>query len=126
MGAVELARNNTSKALEYLERAVRGLPYGLFEKDAWFIDTLAEAYFRAGDLAKAREQYEHITTMTTGRLSYGDLYARSFYHLGQIYEKLGDKSKVRENYEKFLEIRKNADANRPEPADARKRLAALQ
>lgn len=126
MGAVELARNNTSKALEHLERAVRVLPYGPFEKDAWFIDTLAEAYFRAGDLIKARDHYEHITTMTTGRLSYGDLYARSFYHLGQIYEKLGDKSKARENYEKFLGIWKNAGANLPEPADARKRLAALQ
>ena len=69
---------------------------------------------------------EDIALMTTGRLSSGDHYARSFYQLGQIYEKLGDKSKARENYEKFLEIWKNAEGNLPEPADARKRLAALQ
>ena len=126
MGAVELARNNTFKALEYLERAVRSLPYGPFEKDAWFLDTLAEAYFRAGDLTKAREQYEKITALTSGRLeSYGDIFARSFYHLGQVYDKLGDKIKARENYQKFLDLWKNADANLPEPAEAKKRLAAL-
>ena len=60
MGAIELARNNASIATEYLERAVRSLPYGPFEKDAWLIDTLAEAYFQAGDLPKAREQYETL------------------------------------------------------------------
>jgi tetratricopeptide (TPR) repeat protein/predicted Ser/Thr protein kinase len=125
LGAVELARNNTSKALEYLERAVRSLPYGRFEKDAWFIDTLAEAYLRAGDLGKARDHYEHITAMTSGRINYGDIFARSFYHLGQIYEKLGDKIKARESYQKFLDLWKNADASLPEPAEAKKRLAGL-
>ena len=125
MGAIELARGNTPKALEYLERAVQSLPYGPFEKNAWLIDTLAEAYMRAGDLPKAREQYEKITVLTTGRLIFGDIYARSFYHLGQIDEKLGDKAKARENYQKFLDLWKNADPGLPEPADAKKRLASL-
>ena len=40
-------------ALEYLERAVQSLPDGPFEKDAWMLDTLAEAYFQAGDLTRA-------------------------------------------------------------------------
>ena len=126
MGAIELARNSTPKALEYLERAVRSLPYGPFEKDAWFIDTLAEAYLRAGDLEKAREQYENIAALTSGRLvGYGDIYARSFYALGRIHEKLGDKAKARENFRKFLDLWKNADADLPEPAEAKKRLASL-
>jgi tetratricopeptide (TPR) repeat protein/TolB-like protein/predicted Ser/Thr protein kinase len=125
MGAVELARDNTPKALEYLERAVQSLPYGPFEKDAMLIDTLAEAYFRAGDLKRAREQYEKIMSLTTGRFSYGDLYARSFYHLGQIDEKIGDKAKARENYRKFLDLWKNADPGLPGVEDAKKRLAAL-
>jgi tetratricopeptide (TPR) repeat protein len=80
---------------------------------------------KAGDLTKAREQYERITALTSGRLSYGDVYARSFYHLGQIDEKLGDKAKARENYAKFLDLWKNADPGLPEPADAKKRLSAL-
>jgi tetratricopeptide (TPR) repeat protein/tRNA A-37 threonylcarbamoyl transferase component Bud32 len=125
MGAIELARNNTSKALEYLERAVRSLPYGPFEKDAWPIVTLAEAYFQAGDLPKAREQYEIITKMTTGRMGDDDDFARSFYHLGRIDEKLGDKATARENYRKFLDLWKNADPGRPEVEDAKKRLAGL-
>ncbi len=125
MGAIELARNDTPKALDFLERAVQSLPYGRFEKNAWFIDTLAEAYMRAGDWAKARENYEHITALTTGRLTYADVYSRSFYHLGQIDEKLGDKARARENYEKFLDLRKNADPGLPDVADAKRRLAAL-
>jgi tetratricopeptide (TPR) repeat protein len=126
MGAVELARGNTPKALEYLERAVQSLPYGLFEKDARMLDTLADAYFRAGDLTKAREQYEKIGMLTSGRLSSGDIYARSFCHLGQIDEKLGDKARAREHYQKFLDLWKNADTGLPEVADARSRLAALR
>jgi serine/threonine protein kinase/tetratricopeptide (TPR) repeat protein len=125
MGAIELARNNTPKALEHLERAVQSLPYGPFEKDAWPIITLAQAYFQAGDLPKAREQYEIITKMTTGRLGNDDDFARSFYHLGRIDEKLGDKATARENYRKFLDLWKNADPGRPEVEDAKKRLAGL-
>jgi tetratricopeptide (TPR) repeat protein len=143
MGAIELERNNTSKALEDLERAGQSLPYGPFEKDAGFINMLAEAYVRAGDLKRAREQYERIGVLTTGRLGLGDLYAwrvgmrtttrlgssdlyaRSFYHIGLIDEKLGDKAGARVNYQKFLDLWKHADPGLPEPEDARKRLAGL-
>ncbi|MCJ7589573.1 MAG: hypothetical protein MUQ00_16995 [Candidatus Aminicenantes bacterium] len=48
-----------------------------------------------------------------------------FYALGRIHEIQGDKIKARENYLKFLDLRKNADANLPEPAAARKRLSDL-
>ena len=126
MGAIEQARNNTPKALEYLEWAVQSLPYGPFEKDAWPVITLAEAYFQAGDLPKAREQYEIITKMTTGRMGDDDDFARSFYHLGQIDEKRGDTASARGNYQKFLDLWKNADPSRPEVEDARKRLAGLK
>jgi tetratricopeptide (TPR) repeat protein len=125
MGAIELEQKNFSRAIEYLERAERSLPYGRYEKDAWILDTLALAYLRSGDVEKAREKYTHITTLTTGRLDYGDIYARAFYSLGQIYEKRGDKIKARENYAKFLDLWKDADPGFPEVADARKRLAAL-
>jgi tetratricopeptide (TPR) repeat protein len=143
MGAIEIERNNAPKALEYLERSVRSLPYGPFEKDAGFINMLAEAYVRAGDLPRAREQYERIGMLTTGRLGSGDVYARqfgmyttvclgssdvyarSFYHIGLIDEKLGDRAGVRVNYQKFLDLWKGADPGLPELEDAKKRLASL-
>jgi len=139
-GAVELARDNTAKAIDDLERAVASLPFGPFEKDAGPIDTLGEAYYRAGDLPKAREQYERITQLQaggfgfeatlswgpSGRFRRGDIYARSFYHLGRIDEKLGDKVRARENYQKFLDLWKNADPGLPEVEDARTRLAGLK
>jgi tetratricopeptide (TPR) repeat protein/tRNA A-37 threonylcarbamoyl transferase component Bud32 len=125
MGAIELERNNLSKAVEYLERAERSLDYGRYEKDAWFLDTLASAYFKTGDMEKARAKYDQITALTTGRLSYGDIYARAFYMLGQIYEKSGDTTKARENYRKFLDLWKDADPGLPEVPDAQKRLNIL-
>ncbi len=125
-GAIELERNDASQALEDLERAMRSLPYGPFEKDAGFIYTLAEAYARAGDLRRAREHYERIGTLTTGRLGSADLYARSFYQLGLIDEELGDRARARGSYQKFLDLWKNADSGLPEVEDARERLAALK
>jgi len=125
MGAIELERKNFSRAIEYLERAERSLSSGRYQKSAWFLDTLALAYFRSGDVEKAREKYEHITVLTSGRSDYGDIYARAFYMLGQVFEKQGDKAKARENYVKFLDLWKDADPVFPEVADAQKRLAAL-
>jgi tetratricopeptide (TPR) repeat protein/predicted Ser/Thr protein kinase len=116
LGSVEMARNNMPKAFEYLEKAVRS-----DEKNTQFIDTLAEAYLRAGDPMRARGQYEKITQLTVR----DNIYALSFYHLGMIDEKLGDRARARENYTKFLHLWKNADPGRPEVADAKKRLAAL-
>jgi len=53
------------------------------------------------------------------RVHAGDIYARSFYRLGQIHEKLGDTAKARENYENFLSLWKDADPGLPEVAAAR-------
>jgi tetratricopeptide (TPR) repeat protein len=125
MGRIELEKRNYGGAIERLKKAVDSLPYGPLEKDAGYIDSLAMAYFRAGELDKARAEYERITALTTGRLGAGDIYAKSFYSLGKIFERTGDRVKARENYAKFLDLWKDADPGLPEPADARKRLAAL-
>jgi tetratricopeptide (TPR) repeat protein len=86
---------------------------------------LGLAYYKAGDLENAQTEYEAIIKLTTGRLRYGDIYAKSFYMLGKIAEQQGDKGRAIENYRKFLDLWKDADPDRPEPADARKRLAAI-
>jgi tetratricopeptide (TPR) repeat protein len=64
--------------------------------------------------------------MTTGRLWLGDLYAKSFYMLGKIYEKKEMIREAMENYEKFLELWKDADPGIIEVSAAKKRLASLK
>jgi serine/threonine protein kinase/tetratricopeptide (TPR) repeat protein len=124
-GCIELEKKNYNRAIERLRKAVDSLPHGPLETNASYLDSLALAYFRAGDLDKSKTEYERITALTTGRSAYGDIFAKSFYMLGQIFEQKGDKVKARENYRRFLDLWKDADPGRPEVADARERLKIL-
>jgi len=127
MGTIELAEQNWSKAIDNTNKAKSLLAFqqGSGDEHALFIDSLGLAYYKAGDLENAQTEYEAIIKLTTGRLRYGDIYAKSFYMLGKIAEQQGDKGRAIENYRKFLDLWKDADPDRPEPADARKRLAAI-
>jgi serine/threonine protein kinase/tetratricopeptide (TPR) repeat protein len=129
MGLIDLEKNNNSKAIEFLNEALslephQWVPYG--SHTAFFLDGLARAYFRSGGLESARKEYEEITRLTTGRLMYGDIYARSFYMLGKTGEQQGDKAYARQNYQRFIDLWKDADPGLPEVEDARKRLAVLK
>jgi serine/threonine protein kinase/tetratricopeptide (TPR) repeat protein len=125
MGMIELKKENYSKAIEYFKKAISLLSYGPATQDADFIASLAFANYRAGDLDKAREEYERITSLISGRLEYGDIYAKSFFMLAKIYEQQGDKAKAIEHYEKFLDLWKDADPGKSEVEDARMRLSGL-
>ncbi|MFC2141899.1 tol-pal system YbgF family protein [Acidobacteriota bacterium] len=87
---------------------------------------LALAYYESGELDKARDEFEEITISPIGRLSYGDLYPKSFYMLGIINEQQGDKIQAADYYEQFLDLWKDADADIAELADARERVASLK
>jgi serine/threonine protein kinase/predicted Zn-dependent protease len=128
MGMIELKRRNFPQAIEYLMNAVSLLPAQrhLMDTHASFMDPLASAYYKSGDLEKARKEYEKITTLTAGRVYYGDIYAKSFYMLGKIYEQQGDKAQAVEHYQKFLSLWKDADPGIAEVDDAKKNLAALR
>jgi tetratricopeptide (TPR) repeat protein len=127
-GAIATKRGDGRTAVSNLEQAVQRLPAQAMPGDehALIMDLLAQAYTVAGDHEKARQTYEKITALTTGRLAWGDIYARSFYHMGQIAERQGDMPRARENYRKFLSIWKDADPIFPGITDAKKRLARLQ
>lgn len=92
---------------------------------ALFYDGLARALFESGDVREAAKEYEHITRLTYGRLSHGDIYAKAFYMLGRIAERRSDRARALGNYGKFLELWADADPGLPEIEDARTRLAAL-
>ena len=133
MGMIELEKEKFSRAVEYFKKAISLLPSQWFDlpvlgrhDHALFIDSLALANYKKGNLDKAREEYEKIIALTFGRLFYGDIYAKSFFMLGKIYEQQGNKAKAIEHYEKFLDLWKDADPGIAEVEDAKKRLAGLR
>jgi len=127
-GLIELGKKNGAKAIEDLKQALSLEPHQWLTEasnEAFFMEALARAYFQSGDLEDARKKYEEITRLTTGRLRYGDIYARSFYQLAKIAESQKDSVRARENYRKFLELWKDADPGLPEVEDAKRRMAAI-
>jgi len=128
-GRIELDKNDFVKAVENFQKAISLLPFQSHltnDKHALFIEPLALAYYKQGESEKAQAQYEKIISLTSGRLSYGDIYAKGFYMLGKIYEQKGWKGKAIEHYEKFLGLWKDAEPGIPEVEDARERLAGLK
>jgi len=123
-GMIELEKKNDAEAIELFKQ---GQP--LLNADAdehlLFADAVGTAFYQLGDLNSARQEYEKIVLLGIGRLSYGDVYSKSYYHLGKISEQQGKKAEAAEHYRKFLDLWKNADPGRPEVEDARKRLAAI-
>ncbi len=129
MGTIKLERGETAEAISFLKKAELSLyaPEGNFPPiQAWFISTLAEAYFEAGDLGLAQQKYENVLTLHLGRLSQGDFYVRCFYMLGKIHEKKDQRKRAVEHYERFLELWKDADPGIEEVKDARRRVIALK
>jgi len=129
MGMIELERDNITKAVEYFEKAISLLSYQRrvnHDRHALFYDSLALVYYKMRNLEKAQEQYERISQLTTGRLIYGDIYAKSYCMLGKVFEEKGWKGKAIEHYEKFLGLWKDADPGIAELEDAKKRLAGLK
>lgn len=125
-GRIELEKQNYSEAINHFQRAIALLYGGSPTHRADFIDSLAQAYYKSGDIEKARVEYEKITLITSGRLSFGVIYAKSFLMLGKIYEQQEKTAQAIENYEKFLELWKDADPGLPEVAEAKKRLVGLK
>jgi len=135
MGMIELKRENFSKAVEFFKKGRSLLQYQCYvdysqwltpDSHALFMEPLALAYYKMGDLDKAQEEYEKITSLSSGRLYYGDIYAKAFYMLGKIHEEQGETAKAIEHYEKFRSLCKDADPGIAEVDDARERLAGLK
>ncbi|MBN1274109.1 MAG: protein kinase [Candidatus Aminicenantes bacterium] len=127
-GKVEQARMNYIGAIDLFEDAVSRLPaeYSFSDDHVLFYFTLAEAYYNRGSFDKAEDWYKKILSLSSGRISYGDLYAISLYRLGTIFQEKGRISDALGYYERFLSVWKYADPGAPGLIDASRRMSVLQ
>lgn len=89
-------------------------------------DVLARAYNKKGDIDRAILEYEQLITADPNKRGRCLIHPTWRYELAKLYEEKGLKVKAIQQYEKFLAIWKNADADRPEFVDAKKRLEKLK
>ena len=128
MGHIALAEGRPDEAVRYFEQGISLLPAQRENTDeqAFYYDGLASAFYRSGNWPKALETYQRIISLTTGRLGWGDIYARSYYWLGKIHQRSDNRAAARANFENFLGLWKNADSGLPEVEDAKKQLEVLK
>jgi serine/threonine protein kinase/lipopolysaccharide biosynthesis regulator YciM len=126
-GNIALKEGSTSKALDYFEKAVNLLPRQRFKMDphAFYIDALVAAYMAAEDTESSLHYSEKTVSLSTGRLQWGDIYAKSFYIQGKIYQKRGMVEEAAHMYDRFLKLWRDADSDLSEVEDAQKQLEAL-
>jgi len=129
MGHIALAEGRPEQAIPIFEQSIALLSSqqdGGSDEQAFFYDGLAAACYQSGNMAKAIETYMRIISLTTGRLQWGDIYARGYYWLGKIHQRAGNSREAAAQYGRFLQLWKNADNGLPEVADAQKQLEALK
>jgi tetratricopeptide (TPR) repeat protein len=144
LGCRALREGGYSGALDHLDRAMTLSSHEWVEPDlvlnamwyyfgyiqnpqALFVNSRARAHALAGNRAEALRNHEQILEMTAGRFYYGDIYARTFYTLGQIREEMGQRDSAIEHYSKFVELWQDCDPEfRHLVDDARARVARLQ
>jgi pentatricopeptide repeat protein len=127
-GLADLVDAKYDSAIEILNRAWALQPREnrLKNHHIAFLYFLGEAQLLGGELEAALQTYEQAINLTTGKLLWGGLWAKSHLRLGEVYEQQGNTAKAIEHYEKFLELWKDADPGLPEVDDTRKRLAGLK
>jgi len=129
-----LTRDSTETAIAKYESSVKHFKTGISllieEAMDYYLqpsrDLLARAYHKEGNINKAIAEYERLTTLNPKIKDRHPIYPKHHYELAKLYEEIGEKAKAVKEYEKFLDFWKNADADRPEPTDARKRVARLK
>jgi serine/threonine protein kinase/Tfp pilus assembly protein PilF/TolA-binding protein len=126
-GQIVLEEGHPDQAVYHFGQAISLLPYQreINDEHAFYYDGLAAACYKSGNWPKAIEAYKAIISLTTGRLCWGDIYARSHYWLGKSYQKVGNSIEARTYYQAFLRFWENADSGLPEAADAKKELDIL-
>jgi tetratricopeptide (TPR) repeat protein len=89
-------------------------------------DIAARAYIKKGDIDRAILEYERLIDPDPNKRGRCLVRPTWRYELAKLYEQKGLKVKAIGQYKKFLDIWKDADADRPELIDAKNRLAKLK
>jgi len=89
-------------------------------------DFPARAFLKKGDLDGAAAEYERLVSSDPNARESSLVHPFSHSRLAAIYEAKGQKAKAAEQYMKALQVWRNADADLPEIAAAKKRLKALK
>jgi serine/threonine protein kinase/Flp pilus assembly protein TadD len=128
LGRIDHAAGNYGSAIRRFEKAFSFLSkeYTPFDEHAYILFDLAHSHLLDGDLNAAKDTFERITRLSTGRLSYGELYALSFYWLGRISLELSNAPAAKDHFEAFLDLWGNASDSHPAIRDCRKRLRELE
>ncbi len=127
-GMIALKKGNYSTAIEYLNKGYSSLPFqnDSFDEHALFLNSLAQAYYFSRETDKALKCFKDIQTLTTGRLSWGNLYVLSYYWLGKIELDKGNSEQALKHFTRFLKNWENADPELPEISEAKKFISSLQ
>lgn len=124
---IALAAGDAAAAIETLSRAAATMPAHWPtvspgpQVDVWF--SLASAYRAAGRDADAVPWFERIVNAGPERVWGLANYVQSHYQLAQLYEKQGNRARANQLYARFLDFWRDADFDRAEVADARRKLA---
>ena len=128
MGRIFQHKGLLSPAIENFKKGVSLLSRQKLDIDehALYIESLAFAQYQNKDYNNAIQNFKKIIYLTIGRLRWGDIYARSYYWLGKIYQATAMKEEAVKCYQQFLQLWKNADPGIAELKDARTQLALLR
>jgi tetratricopeptide (TPR) repeat protein len=89
-------------------------------------DDLARLVVRSEDWDRAIAEYKVLTVFGPEHKNRRPVHPIYHYRLAQVYEKKGMRAEAAAEYGRFLKMLETADTERPEIADARKRLAGLK
>jgi len=64
-----------------------------------------------------------LVPLTSGRLDYDVIYAKSHFMLGKIYEQRGMNAEAIRSYRTFLDLWREADSTAPDLEEAKRALA---
>ena len=128
-GEMALVRKETSNAVAELNRAAGMLPlHGQVllpstHAELWY--SAAVANIAAGGDAQAAPLLERLQAGHE-RVFGMEVWGRSFYLLGGIYERRGDPNRAREQHARFVELWGDGDMERGWVSEARQKLAGSQ